>query len=107
MIEHLLAKIEVIQANMDDNQEMMAKMNAKMDAWIEEMEACVGKLEANPVKSDAIVKHREFPKEKAAVKPVGALSKHHGDWHLAVECCQKPKKRTQGTKRIWPPPAEG
>jgi ABC-type antimicrobial peptide transport system ATPase subunit len=56
MMECLLVKTEVIQAKMDanqaqivTNQRIMAKMNAKMDAWIEEMEACVGKLETNPV----------------------------------------------------------
>jgi hypothetical protein len=30
------------------------------------------------------------------VKTFGALKKQHGDQHLAVRCCWKPKKRTQG-----------
>jgi hypothetical protein len=41
-------------------------MLAKMDARIEGMEACVGKLEANPEKSNAIAEHQEAPKEEAA-----------------------------------------
>jgi hypothetical protein len=58
----------------------------------------------------SIVVHEEVPKEEAAAKLVRALKKRHGDRHLAVWHCQKPKKRTQGdgvSRRSWPPPAEG
>jgi hypothetical protein len=54
---------------------MMAKLDAhhermiaKMDAWIEGMEECVGKLEANPGKSDVAAEHQETPKEEVAVQ---------------------------------------
>jgi hypothetical protein len=108
----LLAEIgntqEKMDAKMNANQaEMLAKMRAitdahhermipKVDAWIKGKEACVGKLEANPEKSDAVVEHREVPKEKAAVKPVRTLKKRHRNRHLAAWRHWKAKKRTQG-----------
>jgi hypothetical protein len=66
-----------MEAKMETNKEkMMAKlvahhkrMTAKMDAWIEGMEACVGKLET-PEKSDAIMEHQEVPKAEAAVETI-------------------------------------
>jgi hypothetical protein len=81
-----------------------------MDAWIEGTEACVGKLEANPGKSEAVAEHWEVPKEKAAVKPVGTSQKQHRDRHLAAGRRQKPKKMAKamlGPGRIWPSPAKG
>jgi hypothetical protein len=36
-------------------------MMAKVDGWIKGTEACVGKLVANPKKSDAIVEHQVDP----------------------------------------------
>jgi hypothetical protein len=53
-------------------------MIAKMDAWIERTEACVGKLEANPEKSDTVVEHQEVPKEETLVEEAvwGPASSH-------------------------------
>jgi hypothetical protein len=81
------------------------RMIAKMDAWIEEMEACVGKLEANPQKLNATAKAR---KEEATMQTFGALKKCYGDWHLGVGCCLQLGPRIMvGSRRSWPPPAEG
>lgn len=67
-------------------------MIAKVDALIKGKEACVGKLEANPEKSDVTVEHQEVPKEKATVKPVRTLKKRHRDQHLAAGCLWKENK---------------
>jgi hypothetical protein len=67
-----------------------------MDAWIEGTEACVGELEANREKSDAVAELREVPKEQAAVETVRELEDLHGGRHLAVGRRRQPKKRTQG-----------
>jgi hypothetical protein len=52
-------------------------------------------LEANAeeIKTEGV--HEEVPKEKSTVKTVIALKRQHGDWHLAVRCCDQPKKQTQ------------
>jgi hypothetical protein len=52
---------EETMAKLDANHE---RMITKMNAWIEGTEACVGKLEANPEKRDAVAEHREVPKEE-------------------------------------------
>jgi hypothetical protein len=39
-------------------------MIAKMDAWIEGLEVCAGKLEANREMLDAIAKHQFIPNEE-------------------------------------------
>jgi hypothetical protein len=70
------------------------RMIAKMDAWIEGTEACVGKLDANPEKLDAVAEHREVTKEKAVMETFGAPKRWYGDWHLAIGCRQQLKKRT-------------
>jgi hypothetical protein len=61
IMEHLLA-------NMDAT---LKEMKANMDAWKEGTKACVGKLEANQEKSDAIVEHQKVPKKEAAVETAG------------------------------------
>jgi hypothetical protein len=86
----MLARLTAI---IDDRHE---RVIAKLDDWLRGMEACVGKLEANPEKSDAVVEHREVPKKQATVKPVRALKKRHRGGHLAVGRRQKVKKVTQG-----------
>jgi hypothetical protein len=45
--------------------------------------------------------HEEVPKEEAAVQPVRALEKRHGDRNLAVGRHQKPKKRALGDGAFW------
>jgi endo-1,4-beta-D-glucanase Y len=72
-----------MMAKLDDHDE---RMRAKMDAWIEGMEECVGKLEANPEKSVVVSGHQETPKEEAPVQTSGALKEQYGDLHLAVGC---------------------
>jgi hypothetical protein len=44
----------------------LERMIGKMDAWIVGTVAHVGKLVANPEKSDAVAEHKEVPKEEAA-----------------------------------------
>jgi hypothetical protein len=68
--------------------ELQDRMTAKRDAWLEEAEACVRKLEANREKSEAVVQYQEVPNEKAAVENIGALEDWSWDWHLAVSCCR-------------------
>jgi hypothetical protein len=80
----------------------------KMKAGMGEMEAAVvvfkerlGRmdatdLEASQEKSDALAEYQDVPKEEIAVETVRALENRYGDRHLAVECCQKPKKWIQG-----------
>jgi hypothetical protein len=50
-------------------------MTAKMDAWKEGMEACVGKLEANWENSDVVAEYQEV---KAAVEITGTCKHHVG-----------------------------
>jgi hypothetical protein len=75
MMTCLLAEIRTTQGNMDakmdaNQAQMLAwintmldahhkRMTAKMDAWMKGMEACVGKSEANPGKSDTIAENWE------------------------------------------------
>jgi hypothetical protein len=61
------------------------EMIAKMIAWIEGTEACVGKLKANREKCDAVAKHQEVPNEESTVETIGALTgRPIWDQHLAV-----------------------
>jgi hypothetical protein len=46
------------------------------------------------MQSEAV--HREVPKARAAVKPVGGLRKWHRGRNLATERSQKPKEQTRG-----------
>jgi hypothetical protein len=39
-------------------------MIAKMDTWIEGMEACAGKLEANQENLNAAEEHQEIPRKR-------------------------------------------
>jgi hypothetical protein len=41
-------------------------------------------LEANREKLEAVVEHREAPKEEATVETFGALKKRYGDRHIAI-----------------------
>jgi hypothetical protein len=56
----------------------------KIDAWIERAEACVGKLEVDREKSNAVAEHQEDPKKEAAVEMIGALDDRFKNRHLAV-----------------------
>jgi hypothetical protein len=53
-------------------------------------------MEANPEEIGSEAEHDKFPKEQAAVKPVGGLRKRHRGRNLAAERRQKPKERTWG-----------
>jgi hypothetical protein len=52
--------------------------------------------EAYPEEMKSVAEHEEVPEEEAAVKPVTALKKWHGDQRLAVACRDQLKKWTQG-----------
>jgi hypothetical protein len=86
------ARINIHQSRTKANQR---ETIAKMGAWIEGTKVCVGRLEANREKSDAVAEHQEVPNEEAEVETVGALKGRYEDQHLAVGCCRPPKKRTQ------------
>jgi hypothetical protein len=82
-----------------------------MDAWLAEMralqkettackeapEACLESKEPASLQIESEAEHEEVPKQEAAVKPVRALKKWHGDQNLALGSHQKLKKRTQGS----------
>jgi hypothetical protein len=73
-----------------------------MDAHQETIMACLGKTEATDLKASpeeiqSVSKHREVPKEHAAVKPVRGLRKRHKGQNLATEHCQKQKEQIQGS----------
>jgi hypothetical protein len=101
---------------------MLAKMEAKidasrekLDAWIVEMrawwkettacqeatEACLESKEPTSLEIEFEVEHEEVPKEEATVGTFRALRKRHGDRHLAVGRCGKPKEWTQGDGGSW------
>jgi hypothetical protein len=44
--------------------------------------------------------HHEVPNEESKVKIV-RTQEGHGDWHVAVGCSKKPKKRTQDDGGSW------
>jgi hypothetical protein len=94
------AEVKTIQEKMDSHHEKLValkkagkeQITAKMDAWMEGMEACVRKLEANPEKSYALAQHCKVPKEEATVETFRALRKGHRDWHLATRHSDQPEK---------------
>jgi hypothetical protein len=67
---------------------MLDKMIAKMDAWVEGAETCVGELEASQEKSDTVAKHQEVPKEEVAVEIIRALEDRYGG--LSSSCSAPP-----------------
>jgi hypothetical protein len=79
----LVARINIHQSRTQTKRET----RAKMDAWTEKTEVCVGKLEANREKSDTVAEHQEVPNEEAEVKTVGDRRGRYEDQHLVVGCC--------------------
>jgi hypothetical protein len=69
---------------------------AEIKAWRKETEACLESKEPTTLEVGSVAVHEEAPKEDAALKPIGALKKRHGDRNLAVRPCGQPKKWTQG-----------
>jgi hypothetical protein len=104
LLAEIKAEIRASQAKMGANQattDANLKIITEMRAWRKDTTTCQEKtdatdLVANPEEKESATVHKEVPKEEAAVKPVRALKKRHGDRHLAVEGRGKPKKRTQG-----------
>jgi hypothetical protein len=90
MIEEMLAKLDAHHERMMSR---MAYQLGKMEACLVKIEAT--DLEANPEGKDTAVEQQEVPKEEAVVKTVGALKKQHGDRHITIQHCRKPKKQTQ------------
>jgi hypothetical protein len=54
------------------------------------------KMEVNPEEMKSVVEHEEVPMEEAAVKPVRALKKWHGDRNLAAGHCQLAEGKDSG-----------
>jgi hypothetical protein len=82
------------------HEEILAKMEANMNAWREEMKTDREArkptvLEANPEEIPSKAEHQEVPKEHAAVKPVGGMRKRRRGRNLAAERRQKPKEWTR------------
>jgi hypothetical protein len=101
----LVSRVDIYQAMTEANQR---EMTAKMAAWIERKEDCVGKLVANREKSGAVATHPEVPNEEAEVETIGALEDRYGKGHLAV---RRRLQRRNGPRamvgpgRSWPPSA--
>jgi hypothetical protein len=89
-------------------EEMMAKLDthhkrmmAKMDSWLEKMEACLEKTatldsEANPEAIESESEHQEVPKEEAVVENLEAQEDRSEDQRPAVLCRNPRKRRTRG-----------
>jgi hypothetical protein len=58
-------------------------------------------LKANPEEMASEAKHREDPKERAAVKPVGGLRKQHRGRNLSAGRCGAQKELTQRICGSW------
>jgi hypothetical protein len=83
---------------------MLEKMDSNLEqirAWRKEMKAHQEAMEANPDEMKSVAVHEVVPKEEAAVKCFGALTKRRGDRHLAVRRRRKPKKRIHGEVVSW------
>jgi hypothetical protein len=61
-----------------------------------ETKAYPEQMEANPEEIESEAEHEKFPKEQAAMKPVGGLMKRHRGRNLVAERLQKPKEMTWG-----------
>jgi hypothetical protein len=110
------ASLEQMKTRKDVFEEKLDKMDAAMKACLGKTEANLetGRepkeadsktdldkmdttyFEANPEENEAMAKHKEVPKEEAALEIIGALKDRYGDRHLAVGRRRQPKKRTQG-----------
>jgi hypothetical protein len=77
------------------------KTDANLKEIIEDMKAEREAMEVYPEEMKSVAEHEEVPKEEAAVKPVRALKKQHGDQHLAIACHGQLKKQTQGDGASW------
>jgi hypothetical protein len=83
------------------NQDMLARMEANMNACQKETTTCqeATETEPDPEMIQSIEEHQEIPKGEAAVMPVGELRKQHRVPNLAAKCRQKMKERTWGNSR--------
>jgi hypothetical protein len=70
-------------------------MMAKIDFWLDKMEACLKKTEATE-EIETESEHQEVPKEEAALDTIGVMKERYRDRHLAVRRSGQPKKLTQG-----------
>jgi hypothetical protein len=114
MQEKMDANLKEIKENIKPNQAEMKAMqaetdatlkeiNAGQDAWMEEMkadreamEAYPENMEGSPEDTESIAVHEDIPKEEAAVQPVRALKKRHGDRRLVLRHRGKLKEQTEG-----------
>jgi hypothetical protein len=109
--QQIVELLPSMQDKMDANQEKMEtnrkayheEMMAMVDAYHERMMACLGKTEADTVKTEpepgmmqSTEEHQEIPKGEAAVMPVGEPRKRRRVRNLAAERRQKRKERTRG-----------
>jgi hypothetical protein len=76
--EELLArmdKMDAIMAKAAKQEEMLAQLNAKMDANLAVIKSTINafkeKMEPNPEENEAVVEHQNIPSEDVVVMPVG------------------------------------
>jgi hypothetical protein len=69
--EKFEAPLGTLVSRMDIHEANQREMIAKMNAWIEGTEACVGKLETSRGKSNSGTEHQDVPKEGPQWKLLG------------------------------------
>jgi hypothetical protein len=88
---------------------MLAKINARMEAWLtdrkdtrketmacqEKMETRLEIVEPTSVDMESEAAQRQVPREDTAIMPVGEPRKRRRDRNLAAECRQKKQERAQ------------
>jgi hypothetical protein len=73
-------------------------------------QACLESKEPTSGETESMAVYAEVPKEKAALKTVGALKKPHGDQYLDIGAAVSRRNGPRamvGPRRSWPSPAEG
>jgi hypothetical protein len=107
MMQQILSQIGGIEEKMDSNQakatkqeEMLAELNAKMDANLAVIKYTINafkeKMEPNPEDNETVVEHQGIPREDVVVRPVKGLKKRRRGRKLIAERRGEPKKGTRG-----------
>jgi Asp-tRNA(Asn)/Glu-tRNA(Gln) amidotransferase C subunit len=94
--------LEKIKGNPEKTKVSLEELEAAVHVFEEKLNKMdTTDLEANWEKLEAIAVHREDPYKETKAKTVRTQEGRHEDWHVAVGCRQKPKKRTQGDGASW------
>jgi phage protein D len=107
LIEHLIAARGGFETVLHNNKlkidANIKEIIAEMTAWRKETTACqegtgacLESKEPTSLEIESVAVHEEARKEEAAVKPIRALKKRHGNRHLVVGGRGQAKKESQG-----------